>query len=297
MQNEVPVQSFDLVKRATIRHRLCTNKQSALLRICALTIFGSVVSLAPMSARAQAAPSVPAEIAALQAQVAALQSTLATLQTSNSALQTQVNTLQSQLNAVLSSKVYKLNDYVDVDFNSEYGVNPPNIVFSGANIHIVSGQGITNDTSTGLGNLIIGYDEDPSVFGLPPLSAGDRGGSHNLVIGMGNRFRRQTATQTAYGGLVAGELNTISNVGASVTGGSYNTASYLASVTGGTYNTASGPSATVLGGSYNTASGLWASVTGGAHNTVSGGAATVLGGPNNTDTIDNSIRPQPPFTP
>jgi hypothetical protein len=71
MQNEVPVQSFGLVNRAKIKHPLCTKNQRGLLRICALTIFGWVVSLAPMTARAQA---VPGEIAALQAQAITLQS-------------------------------------------------------------------------------------------------------------------------------------------------------------------------------------------------------------------------------
>src|SRR5205823_4276431 len=102
----------------------------------------------------------------------------------------------------------------------EIGVIGPNITFKGANIHIVSGSGRTDDNGnpTGLGNLIIGYDEDPknsltgdSSDGIPinaapgvpsPLSPGDRGGSHNLVIGGGNRF-----TQAAFGGFVAGERN------------------------------------------------------------------------------------------
>jgi hypothetical protein len=77
----------DRVTAKSVKRGFCAKKQSDLLRICALTILGSVVLLAPMSARAQAPPSVPAEIAALQKQVAALQSAVATLQTSNSALQ------------------------------------------------------------------------------------------------------------------------------------------------------------------------------------------------------------------
>ena len=57
-------------------------------------------------------------------------------------------------------------------------------------------------------------DEDPALFGRSVLNTGDRGGSHNLVIGSGHRF-----TMAAFGGLLAGELNTISNLGASVSGG------------------------------------------------------------------------------
>jgi hypothetical protein len=63
-----------------------------------------------------------------------------------------------------------------------------------------------------------------------------RGGSHNLVIGMGNQF-----TAAAFGGLVAGEQNTISNEAVSVTGGYGNTASgRQSSVSGGVDNIASG---------------------------------------------------------
>jgi hypothetical protein len=146
---------------------------------------------------------------------------------------------------VQSNHALLLGPFVSVDPNPEIGVIGPNIIFSGANIHIVSGSGMTNDNGNprGLGNLIIGYDEAPSAA-RPPLSPGDRGGSHNLVIRAAHRF-----TQIAFGGLVAGEVNTINNIGASVTGGHDNTASgFEASVSGGQFNTASGEVASVSGG-------------------------------------------------
>jgi hypothetical protein len=202
----------------------------------------------------------------------------------------------------------------------------PHITFKGANIHIESGSGATDDhgNPTGLGNLIIGYDEDPINSlngdfsdGLPimqgpggpsPLRPGDRGGSHNLVIGSGNRF-----TQAAFSGLVVGERNTIESFGASVSGGFHNTASGLfasvsagveniaggrfASVTGGGRNGAGGDGGSgsggfengasigftsVTGGLQNTASNLFASVSGGFSNTASGNSASVSGGVANT---------------
>jgi hypothetical protein len=116
---------------------------------------------------------------------------------------------------------------------------------SGANIHIISGLGSTNDNGSpsGLGNLIIGYDEDPALVNFP-LATGDRGGSHNLVIGRWNRF-----TQSAFGGLVAGELNTIRSEATSVSGGLSNIASgFDASVSGGQSNIASGGQSSVSGG-------------------------------------------------
>jgi len=210
-----------------------------------------------MPARAQG---VPAEIAALKAQVAALQS--------------QVEALQDQLAAVQSNNALKLGPFVSVDHHPENGVRGPNITFKGANIHIVSGSGATDDnlshggSLTGLGNLIIGYDEL-----LFPV---DRGGSHNLVIGMFNTF-----TSSAFGGLVAGELNTIS--------------AEAATVTAGESNTASGLEASISGGTLNTASGFRSSVSGGQSNIASGELSVVLGGSNNTASKPGSIAPHPPF--
>jgi trimeric autotransporter adhesin len=244
-----------------------------------------------------------AEIAALQAQVAALRDQVNTLQTANTNLQNEINSLQAsntalqtQLASVQSNHALLLGPFVSVDPNPKIGVIGPNIIFSGANIHIVSGSGRTDDNGnpTGLGNLIIGYDEDPNLpltgdssLGLPtimqtsggpsPLSPGDRGGSHNLVIGGGNRF-----TQAAFGGFVAGERNTIKSFGATVGGGFSNSASGLfASVSGGIRNSASGLFASVSSGGLNNASGTDASVSGGFENGASGAAASVSGGVNN----------------
>jgi len=253
------------VTTGSVKHLFCAKKQSDVSRICALAIFGSVVLLAPVPARAQG---VPAEIAALQKQVGALQ-------TQVSAQQAQITSLQNQLTA--AKPVLALAPFVSVDPNPENGVIGPNITFKGANIHIVSGHTTTADTVTGLGNLIIGYDEDPTAVGLP-FNPGDRGGSHNLVVGRWNRF-----TNAAFGGLVAGEGNTISAEAASISGGDFNTASRdLSSVSGGSSNTASGAAASVSSGNDNTASGSDASVSGGDSNTASGPGASVSGGGANT---------------
>ena len=231
-----------------------------------------------------------AEIAALKGQVAALQEQVNSLQSSNTALQKQLATVQSN-HALL------LGPFVNVDPNPEIGVIGPNIIFSGANIHIISGSGATNDNNspTGLGNLIIGYDEAPN-FGMPLDPRSDRRGSHNLVIGPGNRF-----TQAAYGGFVAGSENTISSASTSVSGGWVNTASGIFSIVcGGTDNAASGVYTSVLGGIGNTAEGgppptAGSSVVGGESNTASGRVSVVLGGGAVINNTDDSIAPQPPF--
>lgn len=234
--------------------------------------------------------SLRAEVSSLRSRVSELRNEVGALETSNTALQTANTALGTRLAAVESNHALQLGPFVSIDPNPETGVTGPNITFSGANLHIVSGSGATDDGGQpkGLGNLIIGYDEDPASFGRPILNAGDRGGSHNLIIGSGHRF-----TNTSFGGFVAGELNTISNLAATVSGGLDNTASgAFASVSGGENNLASqgngnvgGQIATsVSGGLNNTASFQFASVSGGENNTASGAGASVSGGLNNTAT-------------
>jgi chaperonin cofactor prefoldin len=204
------------------------------------------------------------EVTALQNELTAARSVLAqvnSLQSSNTTLQSEVTALQHELTA--ARPVLALAPYVSVDPNAEIGVIGPNIVFSGVNIHIVSGSGSTDDnlskgeSLTGLGNLIIGYNEDPGDpalrFSGTSLGPGDRGGSHNLVIGRGHTF-----TKAAFGGLVVGEVNKISNSEASILGGGNNIASGVASVVvGGIGNAASGVASSILGGTYNSVGTDW----------------------------------------
>ena len=271
--------------------------------IAGFTILGPVMAGALFVAlatppRAAAADSLPSQIAALQAQVTALQiavgilqtnslpalqdqvkslqSQIGSLQTTNTTLQSEVASLQNQLNG--AKNILALDPFVSVDPNPENGVRGPHITFSGVNIHLVSGSNATDDTGTprGLGNLIIGYDEAPT-----DLAGEDREGSHNLVIGRFHKF-----TKTAFGGLVAGQQNTISNLASSVVGGSFNIASgFAASISGGGSSTpnvlgniASGDLASVTGGGANTATGNGASVSGGFGSTASGKFASVTGG-------------------
>jgi hypothetical protein len=226
------------------------------------------------------------ELAALQAQVAALQS--------------QVNTLQTQLAAVQANNALKLGPFIIFNPDPEKLVRGPNITFSGANIHIVSGSGTTDDNGnlTGLGNLIIGYDE---------ILTGhtDRRGSHNLAIGRYHSFAG------AFGGLVVGTFNVIDGEGASVSGGSANIAGgdfssvsggasnvafgKNASVSGGFSNNAGGDFSSISGGQLNLASGMHATISGGQSNTASGESSVVIGGTGVTANNTFSIAPKPPF--
>ena len=145
------------------------------------------------------------------------------------------------------------------------------IQFSDMNVQIVNGTGTTEGTTTGTGNLIIGYNE---LYGL----GDDRSGSHNLVIGMFNNY-----TADSYGGMVVGVANKISGQYSSVSGGRDNIASgYASSVSGGGVNLASGYASSVSGGGGNHAGGQqYSSVSGGVSNLASGWFSSVSGGTDN----------------
>ncbi len=164
------------------------------------------------------------------------------------------------------------------------GLAPPHIFFTGCNVHVRSGSGLTDDNTTeilggdgtgeltGLGNLIVGYNE-PKVF--PPDSDPDiteREGSHNLIVGAMHKYSNA-------GGFVAGFLNTVSGAFSSVSGGWFNTAvGPVSSVSGGNFNTASEQGSSVSGGSENEASGFDSSVSGGRRNEAIGNKSSVSGG-------------------
>ena len=159
------------------------------------------------------------------------------------------------------------------------------LTFSGMNVQVVDGDGpypddhVLDRAPNGLGNLIVGYNED--------FRGNDRTGSHNLVVGRDHAY-------TSLGGVVAGRRNTISGQFAAVTGGGSNTASgHAASVSGGASNTASSSAASVSGGLGNEASGLQSSVSGGTNNTA-GLYASILGGSNNDVSANRGIYPPGP---
>jgi hypothetical protein len=161
------------------------------------------------------------------------------------------------------------------------------VVISGANLRIVNGLGNT-ETTNGLGNLIVGYNEPRPPGESPPDI---RTGSHNIVVGEEHNF-------SSFGGLVVGFHNEISGEFASISGGEFNfargrvssvsggfdnTASgYRASISGGGGNRASENSSSVSGGTLNRAEGIAAAVSGGRENTASGFESSVSGGTRNT---------------
>jgi hypothetical protein len=119
------------------------------------------------------------------------------------------------------------------------------VVITGANLRIVNGLG-TTDTTNGLGNLIVGYNEmrqeNPDCPRIFLTCTDTRTGSHNVVVGQEHNFSR-------FGGVVGNR--------ASVSAGANNVASGFldASVSGGENNIASGNFSSVSGGSNRTAPG------------------------------------------
>lgn len=132
-----------------------------------------------------------------------------------------------------------------------------NVIFEGCNVIVRSGSGSTNGTPNGLGNLIIGYDENDG--------SDEKTGSHNLVIG-------QNHTYTSFGALIAGFNNKVSGQNSTVSGGHQ--------------NRAEGNGAWVGGGEDNWANGNYSSVSGGAGGVVTGDYSSILGGNGNAIGIE-----------
>ena len=198
---------------------------------------------------------------------------MATLKTDTAAVKSRETGLTKRQQNLLDS-FSALAPFISVKKNTINGMKGPHVFFTGANIHIRSEPRPKErkKSLTGLGNLVVGFNEEPTSPNYNPRE--DRGGSHNLIIGAKHRY-------PSFGGLVAGNGNTISNPGATVTGGSNNKATgHYASVLGGTGNTASGSAATVSGGQNNVVGGRSSSVSGGFNLQVSGdfdwGAGSLL---------------------
>jgi hypothetical protein len=158
-------------------------------------------------------------------------------------LQTQVNTLNGEVSTLTSANSALQALLAGVTRSGNL------LTFSGMNLQLNSGAGTTSSAVNGLGNLFIGYNDSP----------GTQTGSNNLVIGDEHSF-------TSYGGLVAGEQNTL-------------TAPYSA-IIGGFNDTASGAESAVSGGEYNIAGDPFSMIGGGCDNITGAGTA-------NTNTCDD----------
>jgi hypothetical protein len=260
-------------------------------------------------------------------------------------------------------KLKSLLPYISVVGEEINGLKGPHIIIEGANVHIRSGSGYTHDkvsrscrplegsvpwcpynhyascvsygsgqtwphwecdyeqTSelTGLGNLIIGYNEERRSNTTTGLHD-QRTGSHNLVIGRYHSF-------SSYGGLLAGENNTIGEGSdrpqyglgcvvmgydnavngkfSAITGGERNFIdSSWAVISGGSFNEIEGSYASISGGRCNLAIGEWSSINGGGNTEVNwkpgdghtaiGEASSISGGPSEIAIKDFELLPPGP---
>ena len=230
--------------------------------------------------------------------------------------QVELQALHAQNQALRAdlANVASINDFVSL--TTVHG--RPTVRFSSVNLQVVNGAG--SETTNGLGNVVIGYDQlrnTDSVY-APECSRGigigepfhhpittqaeciaaggiwglnHKGGSHYLVVGSEHNYSGWSGIVSGYGNtsnspsasVVGGQYNQATGWGSAVSGGAGNRASgYMSSVTGGHDNLASGQDASVSGGYGGTASGPQASIAGGSVNLAAGAAASVGGGGGNT---------------
>jgi len=187
--------------------------------------------------------SIPGSLEALQAEVNNLKASLAAMANYEASLSSQLAAANSRLNALekpvvgggsVDPVLAELAKYVTVDTGVLNGVKGPHIIVTGVNLHLRSGHNATNDGGalSGLGNLIVGYNEEQSSAAL--YNDGNNcmrslTGSHNIVTGVGNLF-------TSYGALVAGSNNCVTSPNSSILAGDTNEAHGLNSaILGGNY--------------------------------------------------------------
>ncbi len=199
--------------------------------------------------------------------LAVLEQRMSNLETENEVLRNQVQSLEglvAELQTGLNAEIERTESLESLLVHFSRDGN--DIMINGANLHIVNGTGSTYFSPNGLGNVIIGYNEnredDPNV----------RSGSHMLVVGKENNY-------TSSGGIVAGQHNSTDGFSASIVGGLNNTASEdFSTVCGGQWNTASADFSSVGGGLGNTASGSFSTVSGGQYTTCSDWYSWCAGG-------------------
>jgi hypothetical protein len=165
-------------------------------------------------------------------------------------LANRVTELEEQVEELAAAlqEAQEILQFVRVETETISGLRGPHFIIEGANVHVQNGSrgqgGTWGEAFTGLGNLLVGYNDRLPCRSCPPEK---RTGTHNLVVGS---FHSYTGNR----GFVAGSRNKITGLSASVCGGKNNEArgSY-ASVSGGHGNLASGGAASVSGGDYRVA--------------------------------------------
>ena len=181
-------------------------------------------------------------------------------------LESIIETMQAEIATLQAQVVANLSDYVTVNPSTNQ------VVISGANFQVNSGTGATHGAVNGLGNIIIGYNEDEnydnsSEGGTPDPTPDVKTGSHNLIVGAGHYY-------TSFGGIIAGYDNK-------------STAKYTGAL-GGHRNIVSGDYSVTLGGDSNNSGGRYGSILGGFSNSIDAYClgSVILGGYANETKFD-----------
>jgi hypothetical protein len=163
-------------------------------------------------------------------------------------------------------------------------VEGTDVYFEGVNVHVRDGSGSTlpvaalppngnvvqvPSNGSGLGNLIIGYNE--------PIGPDARDGQHNLVVGVGHSY-------ATYASIVGGYNNTVQSHSSAALGGWLNETDDAGAVAvGGARNRATANGAVAVGGEGNESDSQQTVSVGGEGNFVNANNAVVVGG------LDNAI--------
>jgi hypothetical protein len=198
-----------------------------------------------------------------------------------------------------------LDGYLSLDTYDGYDA----AVFESINVQIINGNNNTL-SKNGLGNLIVGYNENEisaaefcsisgnytegSCLGVNGIWANNvHTGSHNIVLGKGNSYDDNAAlvagflniSNQNYGSVLSGENNQADGeMSVIVTGISNLSLGTYSSILSGSNNAAYGTAATVSGGASNIASNQLSHVSGGESNSAIGISSTVSGGKNRSVT-------------
>ena len=162
---------------------------------------------------------------------------------------------------------------------------------SGVNVQVVNGVGVT-ETANSVGNIIVGYSEQPSA-------AFDRSGSHNLVGGVRNEYAafgglllgRDNKVAGNHSSILGGKLNHVSGGDSAILGGDSNSVEAgLGVICAGDANRITGNRNVIVGGQWNLAEDARCVLVGGAGNTASGAQlGVVVGGGGNTVSASRGV--------
>jgi hypothetical protein len=122
-------------------------------------------------------PSRRSDSADLQNQVVELSRMVGQLQQDLTVIGNRLSATQSALTLVQQNSVLELGDAVSLTHDAD---GNPTVLFKAVNLQVTNGAG-TTDSRNGVGNIIVGYNEDGEA-------ALDRTGSHNMVLGEEQSF-------------------------------------------------------------------------------------------------------------